>query len=467
MKIRTNIVLLTLLCLVLPVTAGFAQTGTGDLIEGSEDDFFSSSDVEAVQGEAEVANMDDVVDRELVSFSGELSATGSYGLTREYIAGVTTIDDNMMNYYLTGDFLLDVRLKKGFRAFLDLNIGYSNVGLPAIHEYTDVFDFFSAPGGLVYFSEDQDLLIGVKELFVDMNIANAVYFRVGKQVLQWGRGYLWNPTDLVNLDRKSFLDIEALRDGVFGMRTDFIFSRYFQIYTFLQFQDAQSVTDIALSGKLEFLIGSVELGLSGWYKDAMLPVFGFDISAPLFWDMDFRGEVSLSWGDNRDKMSADGLSTYQIRDELVPKFSVGLSRGFTIDEVDNKLLVNTEFYYNHVGYDENMLENSAVRLPFVTGGYYESGNYGKFYGALFVTINEFFLNSMAFTVSGIGNFSDLSFTVMADLSYTPVDNFTLSFRLMGYLGEDLREYTISFDMTDPLSTGNNFMAASVSCNVRF
>jgi hypothetical protein len=28
-----------------------------------------------------------------------------------------------------------------------------------------------------------------------------VYFRAGKQVAQWGRCYLWNPTDLINVEK--------------------------------------------------------------------------------------------------------------------------------------------------------------------------------------------------------------------------------------------------------------------------
>lgn len=481
MKKKTVRVLASAFCLMLvPAAAAFGQAFSGDSLESSEDEFFSSSDVEAEEGAAEVENMEEAVDRESVSLSGELSATGSYGLTREFVEGLTGIDDNSMNYYLTGDFLLDVRLRKGFRAFLDLNIGYSNIGMSVIHQYNLMNPVFAygdlvdpdnktiPPGSLFLLSEDQDMLIGIKELFVDLNIANTVYFRIGKQVLQWGRGYLWNPTDLVNIERRSFMDMDALRDGVFGMRLDFIFCRNFQIYTFFQFQGAESVTDIAMAGKLEFLIGSVEMGLSAWYQDQKLPVFGFDISAPLFLDIDFRGELALSWGDNRDKMDAAG-NVYSVRDQLVPKFSVGLSRGFTIDSVDNKLVLNGEFYYNHTGYDVNMFEvlDATHRAAFLAG-YYESGNYGRFYGALFVTINEFFIDEMAFTLSGIGNFSDLSFTAMADLSYAPVSNFTISFRLMACLGQNLREYTISLDPEDPLAApGNNFMAASASCNVKF
>ena len=44
-------------------------------------------------------------------------------------------------------------------------------------------------------------------------------------------------------------------------------------------------------------------------------------------------------------------------------------------------------------------------------------------------------------MSGLGNFSDLSFIAMADLAYAPVNNFTLSLTVSSFLGADLREYT--------------------------
>jgi hypothetical protein len=120
-----------------------------------------------------------------------------------------------------------------------------------------------------------------------------------------------------------------------------------------------------------------------------------------------------------------------------------LSRSFDAGDVQDRIVVNAEFYYNGLGYEEDMFEalNAANRAAFLAG-YYRSGDYGKYYGALFVTVNRFLTTNMTLNVSGLGNFSDLSFIAMANLSYAPVNNFTLSFTLGSYLGSDLREYTV-------------------------
>jgi hypothetical protein len=54
------------------------------------------------------------------------------------------------------------------------------------------------------------------------------------------------------------------------------------------------------------LLGSVEFAFSGWGRPEEVPVFGFDLSAPLFRDLSFRDEGTLSRGFPADKMRADG-----------------------------------------------------------------------------------------------------------------------------------------------------------------
>jgi len=371
-----------------------------------------------------------------------------------------------------GDFLVDVRLKKGFRAFLDLSIGYLAGGAPVPHSFTvvsstdPVWPPITPPIVLVV-TEESTTLIGLKEVFVDFNISNAVYFRVGKQVLQWGRGILWNPTDLINVQRKSFQDLEALREGVFGLRADVVFARAFHLYTFFDLNGVEDLSDIAVAARAEFLLGSVEFAFSGWAKPSEIPVFGFDLSAPLFWELAFHGEASLSWGFPGGKMRADG-STYLVRDELVPRVSAGLSRSFDAGDVQDRIVVNAEFYYNHLGYEQNMFEVLApgsAELTSFLSTYYRSGDYGKYYGALFVTFNRFLTTNMTLNVSGLGNFSDMSFIAMANLSYAPVNNFTLSYTLSSYLGADLREYTVLRRADGNL--GGSALSASLGARVAF
>jgi hypothetical protein len=445
MKPRFTLTLVVALCL-LPVAGGllWAQEEVSPALEQDEEDFFGSAEVETGAGEAEVKNLAEELDQERLGLSGNFEASGSYLLTREFLRGRQGHEDNELGLMVQGDFLLDARLKKGFRAFLDLGLG-TVAGQ-------------STP------------IIGLKEVFVDFNAGNVVYFRAGKQVLQWGRGYLWNPTDLVNVERKSFSDLEALREGVFGLRADVVFARAFHLYTFFDFNDVEDLADVALAARAEFLAGSVEFAFSGWGKPAQFPVFGFDLSAPLFWDLSFHGEGSLSWGYPVDKMTTGGAAD-PVRDELVPRIAVGLSRSFDAGDIQDRITVNTEFYYNGLGYEENMFEVLVpANLNTFLDYYYQAGDYGKYYGALFVTINRVMKTNLTLNLSGLGNFSDLSFIALGELAYAPVNNFTLSLAVSSFLGPDRREYTtlskIADAQTDPRTYSLSGSAFSVGLGAR-
>jgi hypothetical protein len=460
-KLFTSLLALTALA-VLPLWAEDKKP--------NGDDFFNDATVEVAPDDKAAPKPDEALDKESVSLTGNIDALGSYTLTRDFLWGYKDLDNNALSYILTGDFLLDARLRKGFRAFADLTIGYSNVGMSAYHYYnlmspitSTVYDITMTPigtnvimpGTLMFVSEEQNLAIGIKELFLDLNIANAVYFRVGKQVLQWGRGYL-------------FLNLAALRQGNFGLRADFVFDRAFRVYSYVQFEGATDFSQMAVAGKAEVLIGSAEMSLSAWWKGGKIPVFGYDISVPLFWSIDFHGEAAFSWGDNLDKMHTDG-SVYQIRDVPVVRASAGLSRSFAVDNDDNRVMLNTEFYFNSSGYEENMFEAlSPSNLAIFMRGYFDNGNYGKYYGMLALTINKFLVNQLTFTLSGIGNFSDMSFIAVGSFSYAPVYNFTIDLKILSYIGLNNREYTVAPAMDGTSVTlGNNMFGANLSCSVKF
>jgi hypothetical protein len=441
--------------------------GTGTT--GSEDEFFGSTQVEASPGTAEKENVQQAIEKERVGLSGVLQANGTYNLTRNFINGSAGLSDNTLSNILQGDFLLDIRLQKSFRAFIDLSLGYVTGGAPVGHTYTLVLPFAAQPPGTqILVSEDQTTLLGVKEIFVDFNIANAVYFRAGKQVLKWGTGYFWNPTDLINIEHKSFTNQGALLEGVFGFRSDVVFSPTAHLYTFLNMNGIQDVSNIAFAARTEFLVGTFEFGFSGWFKPSNIPVFGVDFTTGLFWNLNLTGEASFSWGDNQKKLGTDGITPYSVSDQLVPKVDIGLSRTFDAFDVQDRINVMAEFFYNGDGYDQNMFQvlTTPTQLATFLGGYYHAGYYGQYYGALFVTINSFFMTNLTLTLDVLANLSDFSAIPMVMLSYAPVNNFTLSFQVGAYVGADNREYTVSFNQTTG-AVSNNALFAILGATVNF
>lgn len=452
--------------------ASSSQAATGG---SSEDDFFGSGEVEAKPGTAEKQNAAEAieVEKEKLGFSGQLQAFSDYTITRDYLRGSTGVSDNTFANSVMADFLVDARLPKSFRMFMDLNINYVPTGVQVPITFA-VISPPSPPPGTLTVLQNQTTLLDIKEVFVDFNFANTVYFRAGKQVLQWGTGYFWNPTDLINIAHKSFTNLNALLDGVFGLRADVVFSPNFHLYTFTNLNEVQDITTVAYAARTEFLAGKVEFGFSGWYQYNKIPVFGTDITTPLFWQLNLTGEASVSWGDNQQKYDSSGTA-YSVDNQLVPKVDVGLSRSFDAFDVQDRITVMAEFFWNSDGYNQNMFETLSpvpVGSPPVSplqnfeAGYYHAGYYGQYYGALFITINSFFLSNLTLSLDGLANFSDQSAIAIVGLAYAPISNFTLQLQVGANVGADNREYTISVNPTSGAVT-NNQLFAILSATVNF
>ncbi len=451
----------------------------------SESDFFGTAPVEAPKGTAEKQDVAASVEQEHVGLSGQLQAMSTYSVARSYLEGSGNLADNTFSNVVGGDFLVDMRLTKGFKAFLDLNIGYVPGGTPTTTDFTVLSGpAVVPPGTALVLSQNEATALLIKEVFIDFNVANTVYFRAGKQVLKWGTGYFWNPSDLINIEHRSFTNLNALLEGTFGLRSDVVFSPAWHLYTFLNLNTVtNNVWDAAFAARSEFLVGSTEFAVSSWLKSGKIPVFGGDLSTPLpldWWAKDgqslnLTAEGTVSYGDNQDKFDPTTLTAYSVSSQLVPKIDVGLSRNFNVFDVQDRVTVALEFFYNGDGYDQNMFQllsalpypqNTAALGAFVGNGYFQSGYYGKYYTAAFITINDFGTTNMTLTLSGLANLSDGSGTALAGFSWSPVNNFTLGLQLGSDLGPNYREYTIAYNPTT-FAPSNNGLFAILTATVNF
>jgi len=417
------------LAIVLMTTAIWAQ-------EADEENIFSEDDIFS-DGES-VVDLEDTIDEtvteqiesESVTFSGEISANFGFDITRAYLDGDDDFEDNPYSTSVDGDFLLDVRLREGIKSFANLGLRYT-------------------PQGNEFDKSDDHLDTVLKEFFVDVNIARRVYLRGGKQNLKWGRGYFWNPTDLISEDRKDFIDMNARLEGVYGLKMHVPFGTKYNIYGFINTSGANKTNEFSYAGKLEVLLPKdVEMALSAWGKDEYKPVFGLDFATYKF-NMDWRGELGLSYGDNRHRLGIEetpnGEKRYtdkEVIDEWVSRICLGFTRSFDFRNVNDRISLTGEFYYNHGGYAQDMLKDQEVRDEFLQGGYFEPGNYGKYYAAIFSSLSKFIVSDMSFKLNAIGNLSDSSFILSSGVNYELANNAWLRCDIRGHFGRKNREYTL-------------------------
>jgi hypothetical protein len=425
---------------ILPIAAEEQDEEFDDIF--SEEDIFSDEGEIIIEEEEKEEIIDESVSEELeqesVTFSGEIDSLFSYTFTRDFLKGDQHIKDNTYAALVSCDLMLDIRFRRGIKAFADLFVGYTPTEMPSERRYTALDPTLQINDDI--FIEKINTLITLKEFFIDINIRRYVYFRVGKQVLKWGRGYLWNPTDFINVEKKAFSDVEARREGIYGLKMHIAAGTTFNLYGFINAVDPTDITGFAFAGKLEFLVKNVEFSVSGWGRKNKFPMFGFDISGSLF-GIELWGEAAFSYGYNTPKLTTDG-EEYRIRNEFFTWFCLGFRKSIDIGDVTDRFTITGEFFYNHGGYRDNMFDTDpATRFTFLEGGYYQAAYYGKIYASLFLNVKKFLASNMELNISFMGNFSDFSFILITGIAYNIVYNVNFTFDIYSCFGKEKREFT--------------------------
>ena len=261
-----------------------------------------------------------IIDNELISLenkgkksfniSGELSSVNEHSTLKDL--SNPDKSTNKLSNYMVANLLFDARLTKGYKGFINYETQYV--------------------------SQTRNTTYLLREMFLDFNISNRVYFRTGKQILQWGRCYLWNPTDLINVEKKMFIQKIGYREGAYGIKMHIPSGTKWNIYSFIDTGNADNTDNIAGALKFEFLYGrKTEMAFETWSKKGYKTVYGYDFSTRLS-GIDLYGESSMSYGDNYDRMKEESgiLLKYRVDNEWVNRTSIGFSRAFDAGDINDR-----------------------------------------------------------------------------------------------------------------------------------
>jgi hypothetical protein len=167
------------------------------------------------------------------------------------------------------------------------------------------------------------------------------------------------------------------------------------------------------------------------------------------------GEVSLRSGKDMNTLDLSDTSIVPAGDGWIPRASVNLMKFFPLSGVADRVMLSTEFYYNHAGYAPNIFEGGLIdyqkilfkllgRYDMATVlGLYEPNSYSKYYGMLSASVSRFIITDMTLAANVAGNFNQNCCMVSAGVDYQSLHNFNLSLYLNGFLGEKNTEYTFT------------------------
>jgi hypothetical protein len=373
-------------------------------------------------------------DKKSVNLSGALVSQVQGGTDRGFWEAKDAAHTSFASG-LTGDVMLDARLPRGFKAYGALEAHYQPADSPGTS--------FLVP-----------------ELFVDAKLGSRIFIRTGKQVVQWGRCYLWNPTDLINIERKTFEPKIGLREGTYGVKVQAPLDQRFTLYGFAGAQNAAQLDSLSGTVKAEFLVSSTEMGISLWGKRGRGPVFGYDFSTRLL-GLDINGEAALYQKFEAKYVVLDSgpLRIADTSRNWVPRAALNVGRTFAVNGVPDRLRAILELYANPAG---NSLRAVPLdRLPdslrvgagtssgssdfirrIVESGLYEPNSFSKYYAALLISLDRFLVPDLTASLGALGNLTERCAILAAFFSWRPVDGFSLGLNVYGYAGPENTEYTI-------------------------
>lgn len=344
-------------------------------------------------------------------------------------------EDNPLSMPNLVDLYFDARPNDRVRAFVSGRLKYD----PTIDP--------DAPGAFGQPAPDNpDILLD--QLWLKFDVARAMWVTLGKQPIRWGTARLWNPVDVVNASRRDPLAFFDERTGVTLAKLHFpVESLGWNFYVVGLFDDGDSLDKIGAAVRGEFVFSTVEMSVSGMIQKDRKPRVGFDFSAGV-WDFDIYGEVGVSFGSDlavyEGKLDILNLvlpTEVDLGDQAIPQVTAGLNYAVTYSDEDS-LYIGAEYFFNDKGYDDEGL------YPYlIYQGAFQPFYLGQHYAALYLLLPApGRWDDTSFTLSGIGNLSDVSFLSRLDFTITVLTYLEIQSYVAVHAGTKGGEYRFAADI---------------------
>jgi hypothetical protein len=419
-------VALILLVLVSPVFAQEAGNDFDELFEGEILEEEGQPAAEAGEGEdlfesnlfeesAETEDPEEVAPEEAFLVSEQIEWGGSFDLTltaqvawkgypAPWESQFWTEGTPSLTSELLGDLFFDARPDRDFRVFGKIKAAY-------VYPVDSISP--NPPPG--------EWEVEIFELFSDFQIKDLLFFRAGKQTVQWGVGYFFSPADVLSLVSIDLEDPEAEREGPIAVKTHFPFAAH-NAYLYLVANDVAEPYRIAVAPKLELLLGNYELGIGGFYQFERASKGMLTLTGPL-WDLDLFAEAMIQGGSDRTYYLLGGEPPGN-RNELL--FSG--TAGFSYLNSTWNLSLFAQYLFNgqgYLNYNYSVLLAAALDpgIPITRADILYPGRH---YLAASIGWSELLDSDFGLSLLYLANFSDGSGLITPTVTWDPIDHVALS-----------------------------------------
>ncbi len=295
-----------------------------------------------------------------------------------------------------------------------------------------------------------DDIIRITELFSDFHMAERVFFRAGKQTINWGVGYFFSPADLLNLTEIDPEDPEAELEGPVSVKVNIPFGVN-NIYGYLVVPDGtEDLSGLAYAAKMEIVIGSSELGLGGYYRKGQPPAVMLTCTGSVS-DLAFFAEGVASYGSDRtfvvpDDDSPGGYTTAAYDDQWFFQATAGAMYIWNDDESDLALTLAAQYLFNGAGYADpspiNTSANAGILAALMACGSLSPSDLlgaGMHYGAALVSLSM--TEDLSVSAFWLGDISDRSGLLRLSVSWAASDDINITASLPYTYGTAGAEYS--------------------------
>ncbi len=308
------------------------------------------------------------------------------------------------------------------------------------------FRFF-IKGKLIY-AADGNSGYELREAFADIQPAEGLFVRAGKQTANWGAGYFFSPGNLLDLSKIDPEDPTAERTGPLAVKMQKPFGSN-TLYGYLLLDDAAEGGSIAVAPKAEFLFGPAEIAVGGLWKvgapwavttSATFPITDLDVFA----EATVRGNVEKTFLVE-DSASPGGLATETRTAQLFPLATLGFSWSKSDELKRYDISLVTQYFYNGLGYrDQSPImdnpETIGMLLMQEKIAMDDLLERGRHYGAANLAIGGIMDSDFGLSLFWLGNLADISGKASITGTWDGLDHVKLSLCYAYAYGDTGSEY---------------------------
>lgn len=416
----------------------------------SEDDMFSDSMVEegnAIESETPLTfDISNIYAEKKFRFGCSLSVTLDgmflwYDPLKDGNRNPTFVKNGFKDFTFSpeilSDFYFDVRPKDNLRFYAKAKF---KIPKPVIYPFTDEKDNV--------FPREKDVITWF-EYFVDYNLKDRIFFRLGKHTITWGVGYFFSPADVINLSAIDPENPTEQREGAISLRTQIVFpgtQNCLWLYVLPDIKTGENKIDdeyfekedlkyTAFAAKYEFLIKKFEIGIGGWYKYGRTPRAVATLTGGIGKVATFS-ELVLGYGTEEQwqPLSKNGTGSPKYGD-MKPVFQA--TTGFSYTWKEPKVTLMGQYFFNGFG-SKKTKDLSAIDFVKLTNSYTYAGRH---YAAISLSKEDMFIRDCTGSIYSLVSFTDWSGIIQGTVSYSFLNDLKFSTGPVITFGKEGSEFT--------------------------